>query len=157
MTKQSNVYIVAALLLSASIGLSGCDDSEVGVCCKIDESDPDCRNPTAPPVVGSDLNSTSLDCRSRLCILYAFDAPQEAQPMCTRSCNSDSDCPSDALGVCPPDPQGGRSFVCRIGTTTQGGLQCCKMCVCSAWVADLTDDPLEGACQGIETGNCSAF
>ena len=102
--------LFSLLLVASIVGLLACEDEDVGLPCTVDESGTDTTDVT-------DVNSEAMECRSRLCLKVGGQ-----KPLCTRTCDSDSDCP-DGTASC----RAGFTCIAPLETTS---LKCCKMCVC---------------------------
>jgi hypothetical protein len=136
--------LVIPVLTAALMGVGACGSPDVGIICQVSGS-------SADGGIGSSstfLNSQSLDCRSRLCILYR----SADKAMCTRICQSNDDCPGQGeVPTCEP------GFQCVVGTTS-GSLRCCKMCVCAKWTSAFVDGGggSTTGCEGV-TPNCPSL
>lgn len=125
MKKLPLVPALIAILFMSLVVISACEDVDVGIPCQIGAGAGTGTGSGTGTTVGAQVNKQALDCRSRLCIKYS----QTAQPMCTRICETDDDCPSKGeIDTCKS------AFKCVVGQKV-GGLKCCKMCVCET---DLT-------------------
>lgn len=104
---------------------SGCSEEDVGVPCCLKGRDPAgaCIPPEKTATVT--INAQALDCRSRLCIRYGAHEKENAKSLCTSPCESADDCPESG-------PTCSEGFACVYGQTVEGGLQCCKLCVCKS-------------------------
>ena len=110
-------WLAVATLLGLS-GLAACEPEDVGVPCRaVATGEGDTES-------GADVNSSAMDCRSRLCLFYGGLA--ESIAMCTRVCGNDGDCPNKTDSCT-------EGFTC-IPATRVGSIPCCKLCVCKRFV-----------------------
>jgi hypothetical protein len=112
---------VACLLTVSLVGLTGCVEDDVGVRCELNDWDP------TSDETNTQLGLQALECESRICVAYRGGRSRDSEgiltgPRCTKPCESDDDCPQEAISGCS-------KFVCRIGARV-GGVSCCKFCVC---------------------------
>ncbi len=115
---------------------------------------------------GTRLDSPSLECMSRLCLLQGSSTGAPVRSTCTARCQTDDDCSSAVLAD-PNDPNSAMSlqctsqFVCAVATTV-GPFKCQKVCVCKDdLVSGFNGDPDGGVvcptfCQDT-SGNCLAM
>jgi hypothetical protein len=112
------MFVLSFLL--GSICLSGCVEDDVGVRCQLSDWDPKSEETTTL------LGLQAIECESRVCIAYrggrSINDGVQTGPRCTKPCESDADCPQNAISGCT-------KFVCRIGSSVTGA-SCCKFCVC---------------------------
>jgi hypothetical protein len=119
--------------------LGGCGSPDVGVICNVSGGGGDAGSGGSSTF----LNSQSLDCRSRLCILFRT----ADRALCTRICQSNDDCPGpNEVPTCEP------GFSCVVGTTS-GSLKCCKMCVCNKYTGSTDAGGSTTVCDNF-TPNC---
>jgi hypothetical protein len=113
-----------------------CDPEDVGVPCKLDLEVQIEEEPS--PV----FKTPAMECRSRICL--AMSGIKDAKPLCTRPCESNSDCP-DGMDTCK------EGFSCII-PVQMGSLSCCKMCVCNRFIT--SDDSTADFCASHPNSNC---
>lgn len=132
------IFVVAIVL--GVVALFACAEDDVGIPCEIANIDPDAGSSS------SQVNGQAMDCRSRVCLFYSGSG---SRPMCTKTCDKDSDCPGPGeIETCPNNER----FVCVPAVQT-GSLKCCKMCVCKAFVSEEARKKLESDCASVST-NC---
>jgi hypothetical protein len=129
--------LLALLVLTAgTLTLAGCGEDDVGIPCqKQGSSEP--VDPTQPSDQAPQITTNALDCRSRLCLSIGDTRDPQVRPLCTKLCESDSDCP-DSGEACPQNEK----FVCTVTVATTA-LACCKMCVCKYFLGG--KDPNSGS------------
>ena len=135
--KDKAILVIAALAASATLVVAaiGCEPDDVGIPCDIGATDDTDQNQNVQ------INTQATDCRSRLCMKYAI-FKTTVSPVCTKPCDSDSDCPDDS-------PTCKEGYKCLIGQTVEGGLQCCKLCVCRSDINLQNNvDPQQTNCTG---------
>lgn len=133
--KDRAILVIAGLAAIATFVVAGvgCQEDDVGIPCNIGASGGD--------ELEVRVNPEATDCRSRLCLKYAT-VNKNVTPVCTEPCDSADDCPDDS-------PTCSEGYACVIGQTVEGGLQCCKLCVCKRDVRLDGQDPQATSCQGI--------
>ena len=124
---------LVAILCLSSLGLSGCSTDDVGYPCQLSAAASTTTSTGAKTAV---VVTNALDCLSRLCV-RPTTSMTTAAGLCSKVCESDDDCPG-ANDACKSQGGTAQPYVCRVVKET-GGLACCKMCVCSAFVAGTTD------------------
>ncbi len=140
MRKAFNLLTLATLLGLLLAMAPGCED-DVGTPCDVGKI-------SAKQTI--QLNPQAMMCKSRLCIHIQGD--KDAQPLCTRICDKDSDCDfayidEAIVGKDPNDPGiCDTGFVCKYATSV-GGLSCCKMCVCKRFYESSNDKLTQKACE----------
>lgn len=77
-------------LLFALLGLTGCEDNDLGRCCAYPSNHDGGSLPKPQPDGGSTVSEDpALNCQDLSCVSY-----QGSQPYCTRPCTPNSSCPS---------------------------------------------------------------
>jgi hypothetical protein len=125
--KAVNARGAATIALCLLIS-SGCRDDNVGEPCEL----------RPPSCAASDQSESAQsapayrypapECTSGLCLAMGDRSDSLVRPLCTKLCDSDSDCPASA-DTCPK----GERFVC-VFTVQTTALACCKMCVCRYFI-----------------------
>ena len=114
--------LFALLLVASLVGLLACEDEDVGLPCQITN---------AVDAGTAHISLQAIDCRSRLCLRFG----EENKPMCTKTCDSDGDCPDGDGKWCKT------GFRCIVATETTK-LSCCKMCVCKDGISPDYSEPI---------------
>jgi hypothetical protein len=129
--KRASVPLFVLALAVAMAGLTGCEE-DVGLPCSIAGG-----GGADGGAANIRINAQSLECRSRACLLYG--TVPEARPLCTKTCDSASDCP-DSLETCE------EGFACVRALQT-GPFACCKMCVCKRYIINEENPGATSTCK----------
>jgi hypothetical protein len=139
----------APLAALALLFLAACSDKHIGRPC----------NPynMTPPVDGgvdpnsAIVNTETLECPSRICLLPAAQVSTDTKAFCTDECGSDDDCAGgESRGKGMDDFRCESGFVCSYvvpklpDATTP--LQCKKLCVCKDFLVSGKASPLPEGC-----------
>jgi hypothetical protein len=95
---------------------------------------------TGPSGSGTVFIPVTNDCQTSGCLYYSAGVG-DPQPLCTKICASDADCPS-GTSTCP----GG--FGCGVLVLTTS-IACCKMCICKDYLPNGMP-PNPSYCRGIK-------
>ena len=128
--------LASLILVAGALTLTGCDEDDVGIPCA-SQTGTTAPEPGQPSDQAPQITTNALDCRSRLCLAIGDTSDTQVRPLCTKLCDSDSDCP-DSAQACPQNEK----FVCTVTVATTA-LACCKMCVCKYFLGG--KDPNSGA------------
>jgi hypothetical protein len=86
------------------------------------------------------ISSPALECPSRICLLPGNEKGTDTGPLCTASCEDNSDCEDGETGNSsdPNDHRCKSGFVCMWPIGHVGDFACQKFCVCRDFVYEPT-------------------
>ena len=111
------------------LALGACTDNKVGRVCDLDVGDAG----TTSTGTSATLNSSAVECPTRICVLPVAEKTTNTTSLCTQTCSSDDDCSDGETTSNQMSTQCKTGFTCIIPTTV-GELCCVHMCVCKDFV-----------------------
>lgn len=123
----------APLAAFALLFLAACSDKHIGRPC--DPYNTAMSDASVDPT-SAIVNTETLECPSRICLLPAQAVTTKTGPFCTDECGSDDDCSGGETGNAndPNDPRCKAGFFCSYVVPKlpdqSTPLQCKKLCVC---------------------------
>jgi hypothetical protein len=128
-SRDARNFALAALALTM-FAMGGCEDKHIGRSCELGTT----------PTGGSSgqvtiIASPALECPSRICILPGDMKGTDTGPLCTASCESNSDCEDGETGPAadPNDHHCESGFAC-VYQGNVGNFPCQRFCMCRDFV-----------------------
>jgi hypothetical protein len=128
-SRNAQSFALAALTFTL-FAMGACEDKHIGRSCELGTT----------PTGGSTgqvtiISSPALECPSRICILPGDMKGTDTGPLCTASCESNSDCEDGETGPAsdPNDHHCETGFAC-VWQANVGNFPCQRFCMCRDFV-----------------------
>lgn len=150
---RTTTGFITAFAALALLAFAGCDDKHIGRPCCLGDVCPPPADAAAPSPTNVSVNSESLECPSRVCLLPNQEQTTDTGPFCTDNCGSDDDC-ADGEKRAPHGEASGdfrckTGFACRvvIPNLMNVAKACQKVCTCKDFLAQPNVNTVPMGCQ----------